>query len=246
MRRGGLAPTAPAPSSLFRWECGPGGEIAWVDGAPRGALIGRSIARARNGEGDRVDRDVVRAFTVRAPFRDGTLTVAGEGSVAGEWKISGVPAFDPADGRFRGYRGIALRETTRSTLRKTRWKRWPIPIRFASWSTKSRLRSTRSSGSPRSSRASISDPLSCPTAIGPQEIVRQARLLLLAIDDLDFAAKLHSSDDGGARRADVAGLIERMTPALREAGAPTAASTSRFRPCRARWWPMSSPSLPIA
>ncbi len=110
MRRGGLAPTAPAPSSLFRWECGPGGEIAWVDGAPRGALIGRSIARARNGEGDRVDRNVVRAFTVRAPFRDGTLTVAGEGSVAGEWKISGVPAFDPADGRFRGYRGIALRD----------------------------------------------------------------------------------------------------------------------------------------
>ncbi len=41
-------------------------------------------------------------------------------------------------------------------------------------------------------------------------------MLLLAIDDLDFAAKLHSSDDGGARRADVAGLIERMTPALRE------------------------------
>ena len=39
------------------------------------------------------------------------MTVAGEGPVAGEWKISGVPAFDPTDGRFAGYRGVALRET---------------------------------------------------------------------------------------------------------------------------------------
>ena len=85
--------------------------------------------------------------------------------------------------------------------RKTRSRRWPTPIRFASWSTRSRLRSTRSSGSPRSSKGSISDPRSCPIAIGPQEIVRQARLLLLAIDDLDFAAKIHSSAEAarGAR-----------------------------------------------
>src|SRR3982751_5796274 len=35
--------------ALFRWECGPGGEIAWVEGAPRGAVIGRSIARSQDG-----------------------------------------------------------------------------------------------------------------------------------------------------------------------------------------------------
>ena len=33
------------PSPLFRWECGPSGEIAWVEGAPRGPLIGRSLAQ---------------------------------------------------------------------------------------------------------------------------------------------------------------------------------------------------------
>jgi hypothetical protein len=40
--------TAAASGSpaLFRWECGPSGEIAWVEGAPRGPLIGRSIAKA--------------------------------------------------------------------------------------------------------------------------------------------------------------------------------------------------------
>ena len=99
----------PVPA-LFRWECDPSGEIAWVEGAPRGALIGRSIARPRSNDGSEIDQDVVRAFAVRAPFRDAALLLAGEGAVSGEWKISGVPAFDPADGRFRGYRGIALRE----------------------------------------------------------------------------------------------------------------------------------------
>src|SRR5262249_49138592 len=101
---------------LFRWECGAGGEIAWVDGAPRGALIGRSIARQINGEGDGVDPEVVRAFMLRAPFRDAALTVAGDGLVAGEWKISGVPAFDPADGRSGGYRGVALGEKAESQV----------------------------------------------------------------------------------------------------------------------------------
>ncbi|MEO6255183.1 MAG: hypothetical protein ABIO69_00065, partial [Sphingomicrobium sp.] len=100
---------APAGApSLFRWECGPSGEIAWVEGAPRGALIGRSIARSEEGEG--VDEEVERAFALRAPFRDAQLSLPGEGTAAGTWKISGVPAFEPLDGRFAGYRGIALRE----------------------------------------------------------------------------------------------------------------------------------------
>ncbi|HSV01415.1 MAG TPA: hypothetical protein VLI91_15040, partial [Roseiarcus sp.] len=40
----GESPSAESPA-LFRWECGPGGEIAWVEGAPRGPLIGRSLAK---------------------------------------------------------------------------------------------------------------------------------------------------------------------------------------------------------
>ena len=114
VQRWAVAETMPAEApALFRWECGPSGEIAWVDGAPRGALIGRSIARVSDADGDRVDEEVVRAFALRAPFRDAALKVAGEGLVAGSWKISGVPAFDPTDGRFAGYRGIAQRESAR-------------------------------------------------------------------------------------------------------------------------------------
>ena len=96
----GGAAAAPMPAGapgLFRWECGPSGEIAWVEGAPRGALIGRSIARTRDEAGEGVDEDVARAFAMRAPFRDAAMNLGGDGLASGEWKISGVPAFEPAD-----------------------------------------------------------------------------------------------------------------------------------------------------
>ena len=64
------------PSPLFRWECGPSGEIAWVEGVPRGPLIGRSLATP--GEHNGVDQRIQRAFSNRAPFRDADLTVSGD------------------------------------------------------------------------------------------------------------------------------------------------------------------------
>ena len=100
------APDYPVPG-LFRWECGAGGEIEWVEGAPRGPLIGRSIAIANADAG--VDDCVESAFLIRAPFRDCLLELGNDGLMAGEWQISGAPAFAPSDGRFIGYRGIARR-----------------------------------------------------------------------------------------------------------------------------------------
>jgi hypothetical protein len=218
-RSAAAAAAAPVEApSVFRWECGPSGEIAWVDGAPRGALIGRSIARVQNGE--RVDDEVVRAFARRAPFRDAEMSVAGEGLVAGSWKISGLPAFDPTDGRFAGYRGIAQRDSTP-----------PAPVRRDS--TPDVLNDPDSL---RELVHEIKTPLNAIIGfaeiiegqfLGPAdhryreragEIVGQARLLLGAIDDLDFAAKIHSST-ASARSVDLGALIESATEPLREAAA---------------------------
>src|SRR4029453_4524101 len=61
-------PTAPSSvvqagaPALFRWECNPSGDIAWVEGAPRGALIGRSIARAHENGGERGEQRGARVF----------------------------------------------------------------------------------------------------------------------------------------------------------------------------------------
>ena len=216
MRRGGLAPASQASPALFRWECGPGGEIAWVDGAPRGALIGRSIARAQNGDGDRVDPDVVRAFTVRAPFRDAALTVAGDGLVSGEWKISGVPAFDPADGRFRGYRGVALREQeeTQAADEPAQALADPDSLRELVHEIKTPLNAII--GFAEIIEGQYLGPADRRYRERALEIVRQARLLLTAIDDLDFAAKVHSSAGGAQRRVNLSELVEGIAPALRD------------------------------
>jgi signal transduction histidine kinase len=230
---GVAASSAPIESpALFRWECGPGGEIAWVEGAPRGALIGRSIAKAVESDGDRVDQEIVRAFAMRAPFRDASLTLAGGGMVSGEWKVSGVPAFEPTDGRFAGYRGVALRETA------------PPPAQAAE--TMADL--LADPDSLRELVHEIKTPLNAIIGfaeiiegqyLGPadrgyreraHEIVRQARLLLTAIDDLDFAAKVHSASTGARERVDLAMLLDREVASLREAAHGSGAEVDVIRP----------------
>jgi hypothetical protein len=209
----GLSASADSPG-LFRWECGPGGDIAWVDGAPRGAVIGRSIARVQDGE--QLDPDVVRAFMLRAPFRDATLSVAGDGPLSGEWKISGVPAFEPTDGRFAGYRGIALREQddTSESGQPTGLLADPDSVRELVHEIKTPLNAIM--GFAEIIEGQYLGPADERYRDRAQEIVRQARLLLTAIDDLDFAAMIHSSRSGEQRRVNLGELVERMAPAVRD------------------------------
>ncbi len=84
----------------FRWESDAGGMICWVDGLPRAAVVGRSLAELGLG-------DVVRS---RQMFGDAQVTFADEGIAAGGWRMSGTPVFDDVSGRFQGYRGVACRD----------------------------------------------------------------------------------------------------------------------------------------
>jgi signal transduction histidine kinase len=219
--------------SLFRWECGPGGEIAWVDGAPRGALIGRTIARVQEDDGDRVDNDVVRAFSMRAPFRDAQLVFAGEGALAGAWKISGVPAFEPTDGRFRGYRGIALRETPAAAERTASSDILADPDSLRELVHEIKTPLNAIIGFAEIIEGQYLGPADHRYRTRAAHIVGQARLLLGAIDDLDFAAKIHSSAAPADRRTDVAELLERAGAPLRETAAAKGAELDMFKPSRA-------------
>ena len=196
----------PVPG-LFRWECGPGGEIEWVEGAPRGPLIGRSIAVADADEG--VDDCVERAFVIRAPFRDCLLELGDDGLMAGEWQISGAPAFAPGDGRFIGYRGIARRGLPEPE---------PLPPRASG---------VLPSGHDalREMIHEIKTPLNAIIGFaeiidgqyfGPAhrryreraaEIVTNARSLLEAAEDLDFVAKLQTARGGGGEGTDFASFL---------------------------------------
>ena len=214
--------TAPAGApALFRWECGPSGEIAWVEGAPRGPLIGRSIARSEEGEG--VDEEVERAFAMRTPFRDAQLTLPGEGTAAGTWKISGVPAFEPVDGRFAGYRGIALRETGGSYDPARNGHSLlsdPNSLRELVHEIKTPLNAII--GFAEIIDGQLLGPADRHYRSRAAEIVSQARLLLSAIDDLDFAAKLQADRNRPGSGTDLGMLLEQIAAGMRQGASANA------------------------
>jgi len=199
--------------SVFRWECGPSGDIAWVEGAPRGALIGRSIARVQDGESDCVDEEVVRAFARRAPFRDAEMKVGGEGLVAGAWKISGLPAFDPTDGRFAGYRGIAQRDSSPPPRREPTADMLSDPDSLRELVHEIKTPLNAIIGFAEIIQGQYLGPADHRYRERAGDIVAQARLLLSAIDDLDFAAKIHSSV-GSSKSVDLARAVEGLRDSL--------------------------------
>lgn len=217
---------------LFRWECGPSGEIAWVEGVPRGPLIGRSLANP--GEHNGVDQRIQRAFAVRAPFRDAMLTVSGDGPAAGDWKLSGVPAFEPTDGRFAGYRGVGIRSADTNEGEQPAVQSDEEPLDEDA--LRELIHELRTPLNAIIGFAEIIDG----QYLGPAdhsyreraaEIVGQARLLLSAIEDLDVAAQLRSSAGFSDTSTDLNELLAALTPEMKERagqrGAALAVTTSR-------------------
>ena len=208
-----VAPPSPG-SMLFRWECDASGQIAWVDGAPRGALIGRSLP----GE-EGADRRLIRAFADRLPFDGAPLTIPAP-ALEGEWRLSGIPAFSPVDGRFLGYRGIARRGVEEDDE----------PI--APPAAKNAL--TSDAESLRETIHEIKTPLNAIIGfaeiidgqyLGPAhrsyrhraaEIVSQARILLAAIEDLDFAARVQTGSAGQQEPVDLGKILPPLIEDLAE------------------------------
>jgi signal transduction histidine kinase len=177
----------------FRFETGWEGTILWSDCVPRGALIGLSIATPAEHRHYGVDGHAAGAFRRRSLFRDARLTIAGVGALGGEWRISAVPFFDPANGRFMGYRG---------TARRPRYDERAEPA------TAGLYGSALPGESLRQLVHEIRTPLNAIIGfaemidrqiLGPaatdyreraSDILAEARRLLVAVDDLDTAARL--------------------------------------------------------
>jgi signal transduction histidine kinase len=196
-------------SGLFRWECDASGQIGWVEGAPRGALIGRSLPAE-----DGAPRELVRAFTDRLPFDD-TRVVLPTPALEGEWRLSGIPAFSPTDGRFLGYRGIARREGVEAELE-------PAAPQAAVADAEALRETIHEIKTPLNAIIGFAEIIDG-QYLGPAhrnyrhraaEIVAQARMLLAAIEDLDFAARLQGRAAGEAAATDLADVLPPLAEEL--------------------------------
>jgi hypothetical protein len=218
---------AAARADEFRWETGPEGIILWVDGAPRGPLVGQSIAAIADHGHHGVDGQAAGAFHKRSPFRDARFTVAGDGPAAGSWRISGVPYFDMNRGNFLGYRGTARRPRFGEVAPqpKPEAAEGLFGTDLAPDSLRQLIHELRT---PLNAIIGFAEMIEGqymgPTGSGYRgragEIVGQARRLLSAVDDLDTAARIETSRyDHVHSEVDAAALLVRLHDAYeQEAG----------------------------
>jgi hypothetical protein len=196
-------PVAPGmPAETFQWETGPDGTILWVEGAPRGPLIGQSIASIAESGQFGVDGQAAGAFEKRAPFRDARFSVPGTGAASGPWRISGVPFFDPGQGVFLGYRGSARRPRV-DEVAPAGQARAPAGAGLFGTdlppdSLRQLIHELRTPLNAIIGFAEMIDgqymgPAAAPYRTRAAEIIEQARGLLSAVDDLDTAARIETS-----------------------------------------------------
>jgi hypothetical protein len=184
----------------FRWETGPDGVVVWVEGAPRGPLIGQSIASIADRGQYGVDGQAAGAFEKRAPFRDARFIVAGSGMASGDWRISGVPFFDPAQGHFLGYRGSARRPRVDEVARPEEAPQPPglFGTDLPADSLRQLIHELRTPLNAIVGFAELIDgqymgPAAANYRTRAAEIMDQATKLLSAVDDLDTAARIETS-----------------------------------------------------
>ncbi|MGN6820999.1 MAG: sensor histidine kinase [Sphingomonas sp.] len=173
-----------APIEHFCFETDATGTIRWVDGAPREPLIGVLLGTGSA----QVDGVVSGAFRRRAPFADARLLVAGTSQAAGQWQVSATPAFDPASGRFTGYRGVARRP--RADQRAEPVAGAPSPEALRALVHELRTPTNAISGFAEMIEAQVLGPAPDDYRERAAAIRQDTLGLLAAIDDVDTAARI--------------------------------------------------------
>lgn len=187
---------APQPVRVdgFRFETDEQGVIRWVEGVSRAPLIGLSLELNASDGASRADGVAAGALRQRAVFSDARLIVVGDSDAAGEWRISGAPAFDRATGRFSGYRGTARRPRREESAA-------PSTSPQSSPAADSLRQLMHELRTPTNAIAGFAEMIEREMLGDAPPLYREragtirmhARALLAAIDDLDIAARIEAS-----------------------------------------------------
>ena len=186
--------TTPTPAAAeiegFRFETDAQGIIRMVDGVARSALVGVSLAYAAQQGEAHLDGVAAGAFRRRSRFSDARLEVGGLSDAFGSWRLSGVPAFEHASGRFIGFRGTARRPRRDETAAPVPPASSPVADSLRQLVHELRTPTNAIAGFAELIETQLLGPVS-PTYRDRAAAIRtQAGDLLAAIDDLDTAARI--------------------------------------------------------
>lgn len=219
----------PAPRSIrdvaggpraFAFETDAAGTIVWIDQGPRAALIGLMLNEIALEGGSGPDGHVAGAFARRSGFQNGRYTIVG-GTMAGEWRLSATPFFDPRSGRFQGYRGQARRPYLHEVATGPAVE----PVSIAGLSADSIRQLVHELRTPLNAILGfaeiIEQELFGPAGVDYRDmagkIAVDARHLLTAFDDLDLAARVSRGEGNETPRAvDAALLVTQVSARFRE------------------------------
>ncbi|CAN5477963.1 hypothetical protein BH10PSE14_BH10PSE14_14520 [soil metagenome] len=181
-----------APAANFRFETDAAGVVRWIEGAARAPLIGLSLDLAALPAGSQVDGVAAGAFRRRASFANARLVVEGHSDAAGQWRISGIPVFDRASGRFTGYRGTARRPRADEMAESAREGRNPASDALRQLVHELRTPANAIAGFAEMIESQLLGPVPQPYRAHAAAIRNQTHDLLGAIDDIDMAARIES------------------------------------------------------
>jgi signal transduction histidine kinase len=155
-------------------------------------------------------------------------------ALEGEWRLSGIPAFSPTDGRFR-VTADARREGVEAELE-------PAAPQAAVADAEALRETIHEIKTPLNAIIGFAEIIDG-QYLGPAhrnyrhraaEIVAQARMLLAAIEDLDFAARLQGRAAGEAAATDLADVLRRWPRSwatVRSRAMSGCASSPHSAPC---------------
>jgi signal transduction histidine kinase len=205
-----------AHARSFRFETDATGVVRWIEGAARAPLIGLSLDIAAPRGGSRVDGVAAGAFRRRAGFANARLVVDGNSDAAGHWRITGIPVFDRETGRFTGYRGTARRPRPDESAAPVRDGRNPASDALRQLVHELRTPTNAIAGFAEMIESQMLGPVPQAYRAHAAAIRSQAGDLLIAIDDIDMAARIESNAlDLRAADVLVGPLLERIAGDLK-------------------------------
>lgn len=208
----------------FSFETNIDGIIHWVKGAPRGQLIGMSIAQPPPFANAGPDGHVAGAFRHRTAFRNARFTIEA-GRLAGEWRMSAIPYFHQQTGRFLGYRGNARRPHLHEVTTTAALAQGLYGSNMQGESLRELIHELRTPLNAILGFAEIIDhqlfgPVSAQYRALSQDIVTDAQQLLGTFDDLDLATRVERGDlEGRPDAVDPADLLLGLVARFSDHGA---------------------------